>query len=119
MAAGAFTVIQTPAPYGPPRGRHVEHWQETWSSVLARHVDAGGRVDVAGLAEDRGGLDEVVRFIAAIDPVSSPAQFPTSNARLAYYIDAYNALAMHGVLESELAWHPPYGREPSARPGFC
>jgi uncharacterized protein DUF547 len=41
-----------------------------------------------------------VRFIAAVDPVSKPALFPTPSARLAYYIDAYNALAMYGVLDA-------------------
>jgi hypothetical protein len=85
---------------GPPAALRIDAWQGTWSRVLNRHVDARGRIDFAGLAGDHAELDEVVKFIVAVDPVSSPARFPTPNSRLAYYIDAYNALAMHGVLEA-------------------
>jgi hypothetical protein len=85
---------------GPPADLRIDAWQGTWSRVLNRHVDARGRIDFAGLAGDHAELDEVVKFIVAVDQVSSPARFPTPNSRLAYYIDAYNALAMHGVLEA-------------------
>jgi hypothetical protein len=91
---------QTRSNPGPPTDLSIDAWQEAWSRVLIRHVDARGRIDFAGLAGDHAELDEVVRFIAAVDPVSSPARFPTPNSRLAYYIDTYNALAMHGVLEA-------------------
>jgi hypothetical protein len=88
----------TPGPSGDLR---IDAWQEAWNRILAQHVDAGGRIDfTTGLARDRADLNEVVKFIAAIDPRSSPAQFPTSSSRLAYYINAYNALAMYGVLET-------------------
>jgi hypothetical protein len=76
----------------------IDEWQKTWTKVLTLHVDAIGRIDFTGLAGDRADLDDVVTFIAAVDPSSSPARFPTVHSRLAYYIDAYNALAMHGVL---------------------
>ncbi|MBS0420962.1 MAG: DUF547 domain-containing protein [Proteobacteria bacterium] len=100
VALGASHPNEPTAPHGPPSDRSVEHWQKTWSDVLARHVDAQGRVDFSGLGNDRAGLDDVVRFIAAVDPMSSPDLFPTQNSRLAYYIDAYNALAMYGVLDA-------------------
>jgi hypothetical protein len=78
----------------------LEAWQMTWTQVLKRHVDTTGKIDFAGLASDRTGLEDVVKFIAAVDPVSAPARFPTAASRLAYYIDAYNALAMYGVLDA-------------------
>ena len=99
---GAVRLNQSPHQYqhGPLDDRSVEHWEQAWSDVLAHHVDAQGRVDFSGLERDPAGLDRVVRFIAAIYPVSSPDQFPTLNSRLAYYIDAYNALAMYGVTQA-------------------
>jgi len=100
VGIGAVHLNQSPYQYGPPDDGSVQHWERAWSDVLARHVDARGRVDFAGLERDQAGLDAVVRFIAAIDPVSSPDQFPTLNSRLAYYIDAYNALAMYGVIQA-------------------
>lgn len=63
-------------------------------------MDTTGRIDFAGLASDRAGLEDVVKFIAAVDPVSAPTRFLTVASQLAYYIDAYNALAMYGVLDA-------------------
>jgi len=108
VGIGARRLNQSPYQYGPSDDRSVQHFERAWSDVLARYVDAQGRVDFSGLERDPTGLNEVVRFIAAIDPVSSPDQFPTPNSRLAYYIDAYNALAMYGVIQAgvprRLSW---------------
>ena len=98
MTTGFFSEV-LPVPHsGLTDDVSIEAWEKAWSGVLERHVDAIGRVDFTGLAEDRAGLDGVAKFIAAIDPVASPGRFSTPNARLAYYLNAYNALAMHGVL---------------------
>lgn len=75
-------------------------WEETWTRVLERFVDDKGRIDFAGLAADRAAIDKVVAFVSALSPSSTPDRFPTREARLSYYINAYNALAMHGVLAS-------------------
>ncbi|MGE0294687.1 MAG: DUF547 domain-containing protein [Hyphomonadaceae bacterium] len=99
-AIGGLVMNETPAKIGPPRSLDLDQWDAAWTDVLAHHVDARGRVDFSGLAKDRAGLDEVVKFIAAVDPASSPERFPTPNARLAYYLNAYNALAMYGVLDA-------------------
>jgi len=103
MGLGLVSVLllsSAAAEPGLPSGHDIEAWQKEWTAVLKRHVDAKGRVDFIGLTRDRAGLDDVVRFIAAVDPVSNPALFPTMASRLAYYIDAYNALAMYGVLDA-------------------
>jgi len=99
-AIGGIVMNETPAQFGPPRSLDLDQWDAAWTDVLAHHVDAQGRVDFSGLVKDRAGLDEVVKFIAAVDPASSPERFPTPNARLAYYLNAYNALAMYGVLDA-------------------
>jgi hypothetical protein len=75
----------------------IGEWETIWTRVLERHVDDAGRIDFAGLGRDGADLDRVVAFIAAVDPASAPARFPAAS-RLAYDINAYNALAMKGVL---------------------
>src|SRR5262249_59240458 len=45
-------------------------------------------------------LDLVVAFVAAVDPITQPRQFPDKHSRLAFYINAYNALAMYGVVQA-------------------
>jgi hypothetical protein len=75
-------------------------WEALWTRVLQRHVDEAGRIDFAGLEGDRRDLDRVVAYIAAVDPVAAPARFASATSRLAYDINAYNALAMQGVLDA-------------------
>ena len=63
--------------------------------VVSVHVDAAGNVDYKAIAADRATLDAYVAAVAAV----SPALFPTKNDALAYYINAYNALAITGVID--------------------
>jgi Protein of unknown function, DUF547 len=74
--------------------------EAAWARVLARHVTPDGRVDYAGLKARGADLRRVVGSIAARSPASDPAAFPTRNARMAYWINAYNALVMSGVAEN-------------------
>jgi hypothetical protein len=97
---GGLVKNETLAQFGPPRSLDLDQWDAAWTGVLARHVDAHGRVDFSGLAKDRADLDEVVKFIAAVDPESAPERFSRPKASLAYYLNAYNALAMSGVLNA-------------------
>ena len=78
----------------------IPEWETLWSSVLARYVDDAGRIDFAVLSHDHGDLDQVVAFVAAVDPVSEPQRFPDRAARIGFYINAYNALAMQGIVET-------------------
>jgi hypothetical protein len=77
----------------------VRDWEALWTSVLTRHVDEVGRIDFTGLQQDHADLDRVVAFIAAVDLVTQPQRFPDRASKLAFYINAYNALAMHGVVQ--------------------
>ena len=90
----------------------IAEWEAIWTRVLERHLDEAGRIDFAGLKGDRTDLDRVVAFIAAVDPASDPARFPSLAFRLAYDINAYNALAMKGVLDAAC-------RRASARSDGC
>ena len=102
ITIGVLSLIVTttvvPATEGVPSS--VTDWEKIWTGVLTRNVDPVGRIDFASFVRDHADLDKVVGFVALNDPVSRPDMFPDENARLAYYINAYNALAMHGVVDA-------------------
>ena len=75
---------------------------QDWTSVLKRYVDEQGRVDFVSLSADRKALDRFVEFIRKNGPMSSPESFATEAQVLAYHINAYNALAMQGVLDRDI-----------------
>ena len=70
-----------------------------WDRVLKKFVTDTGRVDYAALKASPGGLDQYVQQIAARSPISDPNDFSTRNSQLAYWINAYNALVMKGVID--------------------
>lgn len=71
-----------------------------WAQVLRDFVNDRGEVDFHGLAKNPTDLKAFVDYIARVSPESAPAQFPTRESRLAYHINAYNALAMYNVIDS-------------------
>ena len=76
----------------------MEFSYDDWQQVLETFVDDKGFVDYAALRDDREALDRFVTQIGQMGPESSPALFPERQDRLAYYINAYNALVFAGVL---------------------
>jgi uncharacterized protein DUF547 len=72
---------------------------DPWSNVLTRYVDEQGRTDFDALAADRRELDEFVAYVARVSPATHPERFPRRADVLAYHLNAYNALAMQGVVE--------------------
>ncbi len=104
MAFGLFSLmlIGTAVPAEVELPATVAEWEALWTKVLSEHVDDAGRIDFGSLSQNRRELDRVVSFIAAVDPVSQPSRFPDRPSRLAYYINAYNALAMYGVVDAGL-----------------
>jgi hypothetical protein len=69
------------------------------SSVLTRFVDDQGRTDFEALAANRSGLDEFISYVERVSPATSPELFPRRADVLAYHLNAYNALAMRGVID--------------------
>lgn len=68
---------------------------------LARVLDqyvVDGRVDYDRLAQQGSTLAQYVASLATAGPQSTPEQFPDDSARLAYYLNAYNALVVHAVI---------------------
>jgi hypothetical protein len=102
MALGLLSLISTRAPAldtatGP---WNIGEWESAWTKVLTTYVDDSGRIDFDSLRQNHNDLDRVVAFIAAVDPDSQPQRFPDKHSRLAFYINAYNALAMYGVVQA-------------------
>jgi hypothetical protein len=57
------------------------------------------RTNFGELAARRSSLDEFVTYVARVSPASAPELFPRRVDVLAYHLNAYNALAMKGVID--------------------
>lgn len=97
-------------PEGPPGVPPPSH--DGWEALLRKHVDADGLVDYGGFVADRAQLQ------AYLDTLSGHAPGPhwTREARLAYYINLYNAgtvmlIVQHYPLKSIKDLSDPWGRK--------
>ena len=84
--------------------RTPEQAAEDWAAVLEVHVDGQGRTDFVGLSRDPAALERYVAYIAVVSPESRPELFPSEADALAYYINAYNALAMYNVIRQDFPY---------------
>jgi len=73
-----------------------------WEQTLETFVDDAGRIDFRKIAEQPSDLKAFVDAIAAVSPNSNPELFPSRESVLAYHMNAYNALAMWGVIERDI-----------------
>ena len=71
-----------------------------WDAVLKRYVNAIGEVDYAALKASRAPLAAYVASLAAASPDSRKELFPDRSAELAYWLNAYNALTILGVVDA-------------------
>lgn len=72
-----------------------------WARVLIRFVNGRGEVDFRALARGRADLDAFLDYVAHAGPRSVSGSFTNREAKLAYYVNAYNALAMSNVVDSD------------------
>ncbi|MGB5809484.1 MAG: DUF547 domain-containing protein [Polyangiales bacterium] len=70
-----------------------------WNQALARWV-RGDRVDYDSVLVEQHGLRQFAATLGAFGPSVTPARFPTEDVRLAYYINAYNALTLLAVVDN-------------------
>ena len=68
--------------------------------VLRTHVDSTGMVDYAGLKAARTSLDAYIDSLAWISPRVAPERFASRSHELAYWINAYNAFVVRGVIDA-------------------
>ena len=97
---------------GPARSDVPPFSHDLLDSLLAERVDDRGRVDYPGLARDPRRLDRYLHQLAACSPERCPERFPSDADALAYWINAYNAFVLRGVLDdfpSTASRRPPAG----------
>lgn len=103
-AAILLSALAFPAP---AQARQPDPYQP-WARVLERFVNNRGEVDFHRLAGERADLDAFLGYVARVSPRTAPELFPARDAALAYYVNAYNALAMFNVIDSgfprSLSW---------------
>ena len=98
---GCSSVPSTFSPQEPLSPASFTH--HTFHQVLARHV-IDGAVNYQGLAAD----PLFARYLTELEHLA-PQQLPTPNHRLAFWINAYNAFAIQGILNG-LSPSTLYGR---------
>ncbi|MEM7436471.1 MAG: DUF547 domain-containing protein [Myxococcota bacterium] len=93
-ALGVTAVVVDADPIGQPRDHFDFRW---WNRALGRYVK-GDRVDYAVVLDEVPQLDRFWAALGQYGPQSTPERFTTSNQKLAFYINAYNALTLLGVV---------------------
>jgi hypothetical protein len=86
------------APAVDPRPVDFDATHAALDTLLHRHVVAG-RVDYAGLAADRPALEAYLHGLEAVGRAQEGAW--TRDARLAFWIDAYNAYTLRVILDHQ------------------
>lgn len=71
---------------------------QCWARVLKENVNAKGQVNFGAVSANRAALQRYVHFLAADSPFNKPEKYENADARMAYYLNSYNALAMWGVI---------------------
>ncbi len=69
-------------------------------SILSKYVDTDGLVNYQGIIDSPYNINEYLDFIKNVSPQSHPKLFPTKNDKLAYWINAYNALVIKLMIEN-------------------
>ena len=96
-----------PRPTAEPAATHqtgeVVYTNSSFIELVGRYsMDGGERVDYEAWKnspEDLQALQDHIDLIAAVSPKSDPDQFGSRAARRSYWINSYNALVLHAVLE--------------------
>lgn len=73
-------------------GKGFDH--SAFSAVLKSSVGKDGRVDYATLRANPEPLDRYLGMLRAVSPANAPHRFRSNDARLAYYLNAYNAFVL-------------------------
>ena len=93
MLSGCSSLVTLPTMTPTPSASAA---QAAWSRVLATFVNKQGQVDFVALARAPVDLETYVTWLAVTDVGS----WSDHNARLAHYINSYNALSMFGVISA-------------------
>ena len=91
LLAGCSTVPRAFTPQDPIAAKEFSH--QVFHEVLGTHVEQG-LVDYPAIDKDH----RFERYIQQLDRID-PSSFPTRQDRLAFWINAYNAFAIKGILD--------------------
>jgi hypothetical protein len=85
----------------------LDRWSDAdWQTVLNAVCTDDGMVRYDELTKNTNGVkDALFRYVGQINqasPANRPDLFPSDADKLAYYINAYNALCLYGVLQKGL-----------------
>lgn len=69
---------------------------EIWNILLKKHVSATGNVNYGGFAKDQAELKKYLDLVSA----NAPASSWSTNEKLAYWINAYNAFTIQLILNN-------------------
>jgi hypothetical protein len=72
---------------------------EHWNSVVSETVDSQGRVAFNQLRIEPKRLTQYLKQLAQMSPDSHPQDFPNRKSRMAYWINAHNALMLRLILD--------------------
>ncbi len=73
---------------------------ELLDQVLMQYVDTQGLVNYADLKKDRRLLDAYIDSLRQISPTSHARRFSSRQHELAYWINAYNASVLRGIIDA-------------------
>ena len=74
----------------------VDH--SAWDRLLQKYVDQDGMVDYDKWKASEADLQSLQQYLATLSATDANAQ-TTKEGKLAYWINAYNALTVHGILD--------------------
>lgn len=95
-ALGLRTISVAAEPFALPPEGFDYGW---WNGALGRWAHAGG-VDYDAVRSEEQDLRRFVATLGVTGPRSTPERFVTEPERLAYYINAYNALVLFAVVDN-------------------
>jgi hypothetical protein len=75
-------------------------YHSEWQQILSAHVNELGEVDYAAIKRKPASLEGYLVQLAAASPQSHPDRFPSRDHELAYWLNAYNAFTVKGVVDS-------------------
>ncbi len=80
---------------------HAQEFDHSpWDRVLTTYVNDIGEVNYSALKTHRKDIDEYIQKLGESGPVNRPDLFPTRAHELSYWMNAYNAFVMRGVVDN-------------------
>ncbi len=102
LMALVFVSACSTAPVPDVSGAKTIKPNTAWAKVLHKYVNKKGQTDFEGLRDNPDNLHVFVEYISRVSPMNKPEMFKSENAKLAFYMNSYNALSMYNVIDSEI-----------------